>query len=308
MKKFIYNLTIYVSICLSISILFLHISTYIVKNRNFKNYETESNTLIINSDKEYDIVFLGISHARNFSRHKNQLKVENILNRKIINLGQGNGACGVNEQFFYLKYFYSLHNNSKTIIYILSPPLLFSETLPIASNTFNQEIFDINFLLSYMSFTEGENKYARIAQYIQTKFRPNWILYKPYSLDEKIDSLTEIDSAIVKQGLNYTYKEGLNLERFNKSCKTITKTIDLAISKKNNVIFIIPPALFGKWNGHYETQKFGEKIEKKYPDKVKFYDFSETILEPHYYYDHHHLNTKGVVYFTENYLKKVLKN
>ncbi len=308
MKKFISNIIIYLSLFLFISISFLHIASYIVENRDFKNYETESNTLIMSSEKEFDIVFLGISHARNFSRHKNHLRVENILNKKIINLGQGSGACGVSEQLFYLDYFYSLKNNSKTLIYILSPPLLFSETLPIASNTFDKEIFDINFLSRYISFPEGEKKAERIAKYIQTKFRPSWLSHKPYSLEAKTDSLIEIDSAAVAKGLKEAYKGGLKLERFDKSCKTIIKTIDLAISNKTNVILIIPPALFGKWNGHNETLEFGKEMEKKYPDKVKIYDFSETVLEPNYYYDHHHLNTKGVVYFTKNYLKKTLLN
>lgn len=307
MKKFTRNIIVYLSLFSLLSIAFMYISSYIVKNRDFKNYETESNTLIINSSEEYDILFLGISHARNFSRHRNHLKIENILTKKIINLGQGGGACGVNEQFFYLKYFYSLNNNTETLIYILSPPLLFSETLPIASNTFNREVFEINFLLSYV-FIKSENKFQRINEYIKTKFQRSWLNYKPHSLEEYTDSLTEIDSVIVKQGLDYAYKQGLNFERFNKSRATIIKTIDLAINNKTNVILIIPPALFGKWNGHFETQKFGEEMEKEYPDKVKFFDFSETVLEPTYYYDHHHLNTKGVVYFTENYLKEILSN
>lgn len=307
MKKFIYSLITYLSLFLFIAILFLYMSSHIVESRDFKNYETESNTLIIKSDEKYDVVFIGISHARNFSRHKNHLKIENILNKNIINLGQGSGACGVNEQFFYLKYFYSCNSSSETLIYILSPPLLFSETLPIASNTFNTEIFNINFLLSYLSF-DSENKSQRINEYIKTKFQPYWLLHKPYSLECKIDSLKEIDSIVVKQGLNYTYKEGLNMERFNKSCETIIKTIDLAIENSADVILIIPPAVFGKWNGHYQTCEFGKSMEKEFPDKVRFYDLSETVLEPTYYYDHHHLNTKGVVYFTENYLKKILSN
>ena len=36
----------------------------------------------------------------------------------------------------------------------------------------------------------------------------------------------------------------------------------------------------------------------------KYYDFSESVLIPKYYYDHHHLNSAGVDYFAENFLKR----
>lgn len=307
MKKFITHLIVYIFIFLLILFSWLNITSTIVKNRNFENYETESNTLIIGSEKKYDLIFMGISHARNFSRHKNHLRIEKILNKKIINLGQGGNICGVNEQFFYLTYFYSSDNCSETLIYILSPSLLFSETLPIASNTFNKEIFDINFFIDYLFFN-SENKFQRLREYIVTKLQSKWLNYYPHSLDEKKDSLVKIDSLKIKRGLNYAYKGGLNMKRFEKSCDVVKKTIELSIKNNTKVILLIPPAVFGKWNGHNETEIFGKEMVKAYPDSVKFYDFSESVLTPSYYYDHHHLNTKGVVYFTEHYLKNILSN
>jgi hypothetical protein len=46
-------------------------------------------------------------------------------------------------------------------------------------------------------------------------------------------------------------------------------------------------------------------MNKKYG--TSFYDFSGVIIEPKYYYDHHHLNTNGIVLFTNNYLEGTLR-
>ena len=109
-----------------------------------KNSQTESNTLIIPENNKFDLLFLGISHARNFSRYGNHEKIEKALDKKIINLGQGSGYCGINEQLFYLDYFYNKNNTTKDIIIVLTPSMLTSEKLPIASNTFDNEIFDLS--------------------------------------------------------------------------------------------------------------------------------------------------------------------
>ena len=69
-------------------------------------------------------------------------------------------------------------------------------------------------------------------------------------------------------------------------------------------MLIIPPALFGKWKGHEETVEFCRIMNVKYG--VSFHDFSMSVLEPKLYYDHHHLNTNGVEYFTEKFLKLAL--
>ena len=303
MKKFIIQISIFISIFIIIVLFSAKKMSIIVKNREFKNYETESNLLIFKENKKYDFMFMGISHARNFSRHKNHLKIEKILNKNGINIAQGGGTCGVAEQLFYLKYFYKKNNTVNTIIYVLTPPMLFSETLPIASNTFNYETLELDFFLNYLFF-KTENKSERLINYVQFKLNKDWITYLPKSLDTKNDSLILIDTAIINKGFDVAYSKELNMNTFNKSCKIIENTIKL--SKKNNsdIILIIPPAVFGKWTGHDNVIEFAISMTKKY--NIKYYDYSETILEPNYYYDHHHLNTKGVIYFTEKYLTQIM--
>jgi hypothetical protein len=256
-------------------------------------------------NKNYDLAFLGISHARNFSRYRNHERLERFLNKKILNLGQGASSCGANEQLFYLKYAY---NNRKikidTLIYVLSPPLLFSNELNITSSTFDSEVFELSFLFEYMNH-QSENKSERIFHYIKSKFSPDWILLHPTKRNKNEIFLEEIDSAAVREGFKLAYPNGLQDEVFNKSSKAIEQTVNLA--KKNNsfVIFIIPPALFRKWEGHEKTFEFCKEMKNNYG--CDCFDLSETMLEPIHYYDHHHLNSDGVDIFAREHLIHLLK-
>ena len=58
--------------------------------------------------------------------------------QKIINIGKG-GACAVPTS----NYSITKKNKASTIVYIISPPMFFSNDLPLSSNTFDFEPFDI---------------------------------------------------------------------------------------------------------------------------------------------------------------------
>jgi len=305
MKRFLTLSSLYIFLLIGLILIVLEISSSIVKNRQFKNYETESNLLVMNNDEKFNILFMGISHARNFSRDKNHLRIENILDKKIINIGQGGGLCGINEQLYYLDYFYRKGNTASTVVYIISPPLFFAETLPIASNTFDREPFELKFFLDYLFF-KTENKQERLTSYLQTKLTPFWLSYKPNSKDSNDEKLDSIDFNVVSAGIQMVYKDSISFNRFNKSIDRVEETIQLALNNNSNVILIIPPALFGKWEGHYRVEEFAKRMQKL--DGVEYFDFSESVLSPEYYYDHHHLNTNGVVYFTEAFLKPILNS
>ncbi|MGE8339814.1 MAG: hypothetical protein ACN6OI_02180 [Flavobacterium sp.] len=302
-KKFIFKfLCVFVCFFGLLIVVLLSTSKY-VNDKNFKNSQTESNTLIIKSDRKYDLLFMGISHARNFSRYENHKIVEEILNKKMINIGQGGGGCGINEQLFYLQYFYSKGNKADTVVLILTPSMLTSEKLPVASNTFDKEIFDLNFLYQYLFF-DSENKYQRITGYSQSKLEKEWINLKPDYTVGKFDSLTKMDKLAVEKGILLARQQNINIERFEKSCFQVEEIIKLAEKNNSKVVFIIPPALFGKWPEHNLVSNYAKKMEGKHG--IKFYDFSQAILIPQYYYDHHHLNTKGVRYFTTAYLRPII--
>ncbi len=283
----------------------LVLSSYFISRKKFKNNETESNLLVLNKNEKFDCIMMGISHARNFSRDGNHQRIEIALNKKIINIGQGKGACGMNEQLFYLQYFYSQNNEVNKLIYFISPPLFYSESLPMASNTFDIEPFEIDFLWQYINF-KSDNKSQRIWSYMQSKFHPNWWNTKANIKKENTNFLTQIDSQAVKQGQIMAYGNSISKKQFEKSKLQFENTLNLALKNKTEIILIIPPALFGKWQGHDEVEKFAQNLQNKYVDKIKYYNHSEVIKNPKLYYDHHHLNSNGVDFYINNYLKMVL--
>lgn len=303
MKKFVSQILLFSILAITLVVVSLELSSYIVQSRGFKNSETESNTLIIKDNEQYDVLFLGISHARNFSRHRNHEMLEQITGKKIINIGQGGGACGLDEQKFYLEYFYRKENKAKKVLFILSPPLMYSETLPIASNTFSEEKFSFDFLFSYLN-TEGENKKERMIEYLRSKFTKQWITLSPSSKSSETSFLNKIDPETVEAGFKAAYGDSLSSARFEKSCMTAEEIIQIANNHNSQAIFLVPPALFGKWPGHDSCIEFAKKMEQKYG--CKYYDFSEAITTPAYYYDHHHLNSKGVEYFARTFLNPII--
>lgn len=304
MKRFILHIILFSTILFAAAYVSLWIPSFIVENRAFQNADTEGNLLVFEKDEPFDLLFLGISHARNFSRHNNHNKVTGILNKKILNLGQGGGACSINEQRFYLDYFYAQNNTTNQVILVLSPPMLFSHTTPLASNTFDNEPFDSAFLYRYL-FYSSENKKQRIWSYLNSKMSLFWLRLQPDSKDGMFDALTALDSTKVRKGQDLAYSgKPINNARFQKSKHGVEAIIKLARDHDSEVVLFIPPALFGKWRGHDETAALGALLAKQ--ENVSFYDFSESVLEPKYYYDHHHLNTPGVVHFTEQFLQPVL--
>jgi len=304
MKRYLINTVIFFLAFLAMVITLAIVSSNMVHRRGFDNWEVESNLLVMKTDHDYDLLIMGISHARNFSRHQNHLRLENILQSEIINIGIGEGKCGANDQHFFLKYFYNQGNTTDKVLYVLSPTMLNKGFINKASNTFELEPFRFDFFFQYLNY-QADNKYERIFYYVKSKFSPNWLTLKPRSLKSQNSALEAIDSTQIKEGLKLLLVEGERMDEFQRNCIKVEETINLALANHSEIIFFIPPALFGKWQGHYETMDFLKKMNEKYG--VKYYDFSESVLIPKYYYDHHHLNSAGVDYFAENYLKDALK-
>jgi hypothetical protein len=304
MKKFIFQIIVFPLLFIAIIIGSIYLTSYIVKLRKFKINESDSNTMTMGKNNHYDFVLSGASHARNLSRHGNHYRVEKILNKHFSNIAQGENSCGVEEQYFYLKYFYELGNTTNEVVYFLSPPLLYSKTLPIASNTFNSECFSIKFLKSYINYDLTENKRQRIFEYIKSKLTWQWI-----NLHAKDDSsmdgqLDRVDSAVVASGIAEYYNINESQERFKKATMVVEEEIKYVLAHHSKFIIVFPPASFGRWPGNDQVIGFAKEMQKKYG--IEYYDFFESVMTPKYYYDHHHLNSAGVVYFTENFLKPIL--
>jgi hypothetical protein len=303
MKRYLINTAVFILAFFILVIALALISSHVINKRGFENWEVEGNLLMMKSNHDYNLLIMGISHARNFARHKNHLRLEKILEKDIINIGIGEGKCGAKDQLFFLSYFYNRGNTTDQILYVMSPTLLNKGFINRASNTFEFEPFRLDFFIQYLTY-EADNKYERLFYYVKSKFSRKWFHLKPRSLDMKRSALEELDSTKIKEGLKLLLVEGERMDEFRRNCITVEETIKLAKANNTEVIFFVPPALFGKWEGHYETMDFLKAMNEKYG--TAYYDFSESVLIPEYYYDHHHLNSVGIDYFTEKYLKEVL--
>lgn len=303
MKRFILKIAIVPLIILALVITIAMVSSAIVKNRQFRNWETESNTLIMKENRHYDLGMLGISHARNFSRHNNHQKVEEILGKSLLNLGQGSGRCGVNEQLFYLDYAYSEGVTLDTLIYVMSPPMVCGDYLNKSSATFDREAFSWSFFNRYLDF-EADNKRERLFSYVKSKLHPDWIFSRPYAQESMSFALDTINDSIVKGGFESAYKDTNLMMSFEKNIGIIKKTLSLAQEHDTEIILFIPPALFGEWPYHDEVWKFMKDMKSEFGAQI--YDFNGSMRDPKDYYDHHHLNTEGVLGFVEKELMLIM--
>lgn len=278
-------------------------ANFFVLRNHFSNWETEANLFLIKNHQQKDIVTIGISHARNLSRHKNHLRFEQITGKSMINLGRGGNLSGLGIQYLYLHYFYEKKNTASTLLFVLTPTLMYADTVDGASNAFCDEPLKMDFIRLLLE--EGsKNKQQQLFYYIKSKLSPSWLFTRPYSDDRMNDYLKEKDSAAISAGMKLAYLQGVDRKTFEQSKKTVRQIIELATAHHTKIIIMIPPALFGKWKGHSETVEMLKELQKIYP--LQWYDYSESITEPHLYYDQHHLNTDGVILFTKNYLRDIL--
>jgi hypothetical protein len=305
MKNFLRTLILFTVFSILTIVILIFLSNEFVKRNTFNNWETESNLLVIKNNQQYDALFMGISHARNLSRHKNHLRIEAITGKKIINIGRGGYYSGLLNQYLYLKYFYAMGNTAHDVIIILTPVLMYSYVYDDASNIFEDEPISFTFIRCYLS---EKNDYTtrQLFYYMIDKLSPQWILTVPTTLEKKTESLDSLDRAKVESGMRSAYLNGMENKVFENRKALIYKILEECKRNTSRVIFIIPPALFGKWKGHETVVSFLEQLHNQDP-AIAWYDCSESVLNPKLYYDHHHLNSAGVVYFTEKYLKDIMK-
>jgi hypothetical protein len=304
MKAYLIKTAIFVFIFLTLLFTITRILSLKVESRKFNNYDSEESLFSISRHKQYDLLFMGISHARNFTRFKNQIRVEKILNCNTVNIARGGGKCGAEAQYVYLRHLYSRGNSVDKIIYVPTPPLLFSDYLDNNSSIFDYEPFRLSFFFQYL-LSKSENKNQQLYYYIRSKFKANWSKYKPGSVESNDNVLAKIDTAAIRWGFEQAYPKGLDSIAFKRNKSIIKKTLDLCQNHNTKVIFVMTPAVFGKWPGNEQVFDFLNELKTHYP--IEVYDYSEVCKDQTLYFDHHHLNSKGVSWFADNYLKPILK-
>ena len=265
---------------------------------DFKINEVESNLYFINENEQFDLVITGISHARNFSRQTNHAEMETILNKKVLNLGRGNGLTGMQGIQLYLDFFFEKENKTKEALFIATPPLLYGTYLDRNEAAFWDEPIRFDFS-SFILKNGNSDKRWQLYQSFVKKTKPSWLSFKKYPNEPKLEQLEEIATLEIEKGMKLAYPEGKTSEMLEENLFYFNKILKTCQKNNAKLKVVIPPAVFGKWPGHEAIIKELEQLKKV--DNFEIIDFSEVILEKEFYYDHHHLNAEGVKVFWKAY-------
>lgn len=307
MKRFLFKISLFAFILFGLIYFAGKMASRNAENKEYYNYNIEDNVLITPKNTHFDFLMLGLSHARNFSRHKNHIRVERILNMKFLNYGKGGGNGNAANQYVFFKYFLSQGNTANQVLYSLTMPMFFNEEIDRNAYTYQYEILKPAFFYQVLAGPDI-NKGEKLYTYIRSKFDKLWReRYGPWSEESRDVALEKIDSTQIIEGFKAAYVNGLEFNAFERNKKNVIKTIELAQKNNMEITFFVTPSTFGEWPGHKHVMEFMQEMEKEYG--VKTYDFSNVYLHQNeYFYDHHHLNTIGVEKFTKEYLRPLLNN
>jgi len=300
-QRFFIKISVFVlinSILIWLSLEALH---FIEGSNPYQNWETESDGLIIPKNKPFDLLLMGSSHARIFARDKNLLRVDSILHKNTIDIGKGGGGGGIVSNLILLKYFYAQGNAAEQVVY-------FIDAWPFFSRKWNEDnYFLTNEPIRFQLFKECLNKHIDrdvLLNYFKSKYTIDWLEQKPQTREINNDVLKDVSPEAIKKRLASLYIEPYDEQLFNHYAKLLEEVVQIAQAHHSKLTFIFPSTLLDDNRGKDKVVQLLSGFKTKYG--VGFYDYSNAIQDNNLFYDHDHLNTKGVVYFTEKYLKPIV--
>lgn len=259
----------------------------------YSNSETEANLPILTEDRHFDVLMMGISHARIFSRHRNHERFEAETGKSMINLSQGGGYGGLDNQLMHLRYFLHKGNSADELVLVLSPMLMFNKNTDRTRVAFEREPFDPEFF-RFVAEHGVENRYQQLGYYLRSKLFWSWITTRPITLERMDKQIDGLDSAAMARTMPGAYPYGLDAAQFADRSAVADSILKLAYTEGMQITVMMPASLFGKWPGHDETMAWLETKKQSYG--LRIIDLSERwVMRTEYFYDHHHLNTDGVM-------------
>lgn len=300
MRIFVIKSIIFLFLNFLILSLFLWMSTIADKRFVFKNGETGSNLFLMKDSTYYDFILLGSSHSKEFSRRGNHLMVEKILKKNFLNLSFGGGA-GILPEKIYLAHFFKQNNKAGQVIYFIDPFIFFSQKWNEQNDFSNAEPFDLGF---FQELLKSKMSVKAVFYYLRSKIEPNWFLKTPQLNYSDPGFLLSIDNDAVQKRIQNLYQDGLDMKNFERYFQALDDLVNVANRNNAEVIFILPPTLLGDLPGEEQLVHSLEVYSKN--NMARFYDFSNLIVDPKFYYDHDHLNPKGIEYFSRRYLKPII--
>jgi hypothetical protein len=295
---FIHRIFLYLGLLLLLLLMIFGLVDRYTARHSYSNAETEANLWIMGDSLEYDIVMLGISHARIFSRHRNHERFEALTGAHMINLSQGGGYGGLENQHLFLNYFLERGNRATTAWIVLSPMLMYNRAMDLTRVAFEREPFELPFF-SYVAQHGSGNRFNQLTYYLRSKLFWNWITIKPTSLDRMDKHIDGLDSAAMARTIPYAYPKGLEEQELDNRMAVLEGLFNTLSTHDMDIVIILPAALFGKWPGHDRILDRLRPLQATYG--FELYDFAERYtMQTQYFYDHHHLNTDGIERFLQD--------
>ena len=299
-KKFISRFLLFAGInifLLTGSLLFIH---HYENRFAWHNWDTESDISIIPENHNYGLLMMGTSHGRIFSRDNNHQRVEAILHKTMLNISKGNGEGGITPSLIFMKDFYDRGNNASQVVYFIDPWVFYSDKWNDKNFFLFDEPFDLHIM--HLCIENSVNNNVLI-NYVKAKYSTNWLGRKPVCRQENDSFLTEINPEALKKRAASLYLEPYNEKVFAKYAAQLEEIVQIANKHHAKFSFIFPTTLLDDQRGKNKVIALLEQFKAKYG--IEYFDYSTVIIDPHLYSDHDHLNTKGVVLFTEKYLKPI---
>jgi len=242
---------------------------------------------------------IGSSRARMFEVDRNWIISESVLKKKITNLSDFGG--GVLNQFNFLDFFYKQGNQTKIVLYFIDPFMLKTDKFDKV-NMLNKEPLMLKFLSS--SFKNNFDTKVLLKYIISKRSLPSgWLTLHKSEIYDKV--ITDIDTLEAKKRLNYleySTKESM----FSIQSMKVKKIIDLVNHNNTELIFIIMPALIRQEHSYIQLVEFLKNRKEEF--NIDFYDFSDVMRYPEFFFDYDHFNRQGVDFFLKNYLKPIIDN
>ncbi len=259
----------------------------------------------LRSKRKYDLLIMGTSHARMFGVSGHRQQVSSVLGKRMLSLA--NIGSGVIPQKIFLELFYEKENEVREILYFIDPWVLYSNAWNEADYYITGEVFRVEYLGKLIA--NGFEPEV-IKEYLRKKISYKLFIY-PISRKKVFnEEITNEDyknlEKLKEERFQLWYPTGTNKAEFDKYAKELEKIVELANEHGSRVVFVIPPALFEDLPGRIELLDYLALLQKKY--RIKFYDYSQSVKERDLYLNMDHLNEKGVIHFSEQYLKPVLMN
>lgn len=267
------------------------------------NTDTEADLPVIGRNQSYDLLMLGSSHGRIFSRYHNHARVERALGASFINLSQGGDRAGVKNQQTYLRYFFTRGNRAKTVVYLLDPSVFYHAWMDNNIHQYDFEPFRLDFLRELLTNRPGE--VALLKTYTDMLTITPTITDSPeYRTPIQTDATATPSSDAVTKRLNRLYADEYSDAQYNSTLNEVLKTVHIATSHNARIAIVIPATLLPTLK--QEVRVYDTLTQLSQSRGFTFHNYSHVFSNTYLFVDTDHLNTEGVVTFTNRYLKPLL--